>query len=143
LSFRDVAGDKKAEVFYHGFVAALVASIRDTHWVDSNKESGRGLFDLMLTPKDKQQHHRALILEFKHAKKTETLDAMAEMALAQIENLGYDAVLNRHPHITQVLKVGLAFSGKEVRSVYKEENLLTRQETAMNWTETYYKEELE
>ena len=50
LSFRDVVGDAKAENFYHGFVAALIASVRDTHWVDSNKESGHGLYDIILIP---------------------------------------------------------------------------------------------
>ena len=45
LSFRDVGGDKKSERFYHGFVAGLVASLRTTHYLDSNKESGFGLFD--------------------------------------------------------------------------------------------------
>lgn len=142
LSYRDVRGDKKAEIFYHGFVAALVASVRDTHWVDSNKESGRGLYDVMLTPKS-SQYHRALILEFKHVKKTESLDAMAEAALAQIERLDYMTVLERYPHVIQVLKVGLAFSGKEVRSVYKETNFLTKQEGELIWTETQYREETE
>ncbi len=142
LSYRDVSSDKKAKVFYHGFVAALVASVRETHWVDSNKENGRGLYDVMLTPKS-DQHHRALILEFKHAKKTEPLDAMAEAALAQIERLEYAIVLERYPHITQVLKVGLAFSGKEVRAVYKEENRFTKHESPVVWTETRSREEWE
>ncbi len=141
LSYRDISGDKKAEIFYHGFVAALVASVRDTHWVDSNKESGHGLYDVMLTPKNNQQH-RALILEFKHVKKTESLDAMAEAALTQIEHLEYAKVLARYPHVTHILKVGLAFSGKEVRAVYKEENWLTKQESTITWTETSYREEL-
>ena len=42
LSFRDVVSDEKAEHFYHGFVAGLIASIGETHLVDSNKESGHG-----------------------------------------------------------------------------------------------------
>ncbi|MBP9727484.1 MAG: PD-(D/E)XK nuclease domain-containing protein [Gammaproteobacteria bacterium] len=142
LSYRDISSDKKAEAFYHGFVAALVASVRETHWVDSNKESGRGLYNVMLTPKS-DRHHRALILEFKHAKKAEPLDAMAEAALAQIERLEYEVVLHRYPHATQVLKVGLAFSGKEVRAVYKEENRLTKQESSETWTKACFREDWE
>lgn len=70
-----------------------------------------------------------------HAKKAEPLNAMAKAALAQIKRLEYEAVLQRYPHVTQVLKVGLAFSGKEVRAVYKEENRLTKQESPETWTD--------
>jgi len=142
LSFRDVKSEKRAESFYHGFTAGLVATIRDTHWVDSNKESGRGLYDLMITPKD-VQNHLALILEFKQVKKTEDLDAMAEKALQQIKTLRYETELLRYSHITKILKVGLAFSGKEVRSVYKEEDLRTKKETPLLWTEPYCPESFE
>ena len=132
LSFRDL-GDKK-ENFYHGLVAGLIASIGDTHWVDSNKESGYGLYDIMLTPKS-GHGTRGIILEFKQAKKDQSLKKEVTDALAQIDEAKYSKVLERYSHITHVLKVGLAFSGKNVLSVYKEETLATHQHTEVIWTE--------
>lgn len=142
LSFRDVAGEKKAENFYHGFVAGLIASVGDTHWVDSNKESGRGLYDIMLTPKS-NQNTRGLILEFKHAKKIDLIEDEAMKALTQINKLQYVTELKRYPHITQILKVGLAFSGKEVISVYQEENLKTKKRSELVFSSRYFRDELE
>ncbi len=127
LSFRDVAGDRQAENFYHGFVAALVASVRETHWVDSNKESGRGLYDVLLTPKE-GRGDLGIILEFKHVKKSQSLEEATKTALSQIDESDYAKVLERSSHVTRVLEIGVAFSGKEARSVYRETNLLTRQQ---------------
>ncbi len=142
LSFRDVVGDAKAENFYHGFVAALIASVRETHWVDSNKESGHGLYDVMLTPKA-GQGTKGIILEFKHVKKSESLEEATEIALTQIDVSRYATVLARYPHITDVLKVGLAFSGKEAQSVYREENLTTHEQSNLYWTTRCEREEFE
>jgi hypothetical protein len=132
LSFRDI-GEKKAENFYHGFVAGLIASVRETHWVDSNKESGHGLYDIILTPKA-GYGTRGVILEFKHAKKTESLAEETKKALAQIDESEYATILARYPHVTHVLKVGLAFSGKAAQSIYREENLITHEHSALVWT---------
>lgn len=51
LCFHDIVG-KKSEKFYHGFVLGLIASVRETHFVSSNGESGTGRYDVMLIPKD-------------------------------------------------------------------------------------------
>ena len=142
LSFRDVVGEKKAENFYHGFVAGLIASIGDTHGVDSNKESGRGLYDIMLTPKNNRDT-RGLVLEFKHVKKIDLIENEAMNALTQIDQLKYATELKRYPYITHVLKVGLAFSGKEVISVYQEENLETGMRSKLVFSSRYFRDELE
>lgn len=125
LSFRDVVG-KKAENFYHGFVAGIIASIRDTHWVDSNKESGLGLYDIILTPKD-ACHSVSLILEFKHAKTANMLKRKAKQAVNQMNEKNYSVVLERYPHIQKILKVGLSFCEKTVISAYQEENIITHE----------------
>src|SRR3990167_1977300 len=106
LSFRDVGGDKKSERFYHGFVAGLIASIRDTPWVDSNKKSGRGLYDIILIPKD-ARYSQGIVLEFKHILKNQHLETSAKEALTQIDTQKYATVLARYPHIQTVIKVGL------------------------------------
>lgn len=117
LSFKDVSGEKQSEKFYHGFVSGLVAGIRDTHWVDSNKESGFGLYDVILTPKT-TVHSIGIVLEFKQVPETENLNASAKAALNQINQLHYDHVLLRCAHVKRILKVGIAFCGKNVVSVY-------------------------
>lgn len=137
LSFRDVGGDKKSERFYHGFVAGLVASLRDTHHLDSNKESGFGLYDFMLTPKS-QSHFRSIILEFKHTKINHDQKQEAEVALKQIDALKYDTELKKYPYIKKVLKVGLAFCEKSVISAYREEDLSMHSQSEMTLSQEYY-----
>ncbi len=129
LSYHDVVG-KKAEKFYHGFVAGLVASIRDTHWVDSNKESGRGRYDLILIPKD-VKCSLGIIIEFKKTSQADVLKTIAEDALNQINTKNYDTVLKRYAYIHDVLKIGLAFCDKAVVSAYQNEDLSTHKKSAL------------
>lgn len=129
LSFHDVKG-KKPEKFYHGFVAGLIASIRDTHWVDSNKESGRGRYDLLLIPKGVHQS-LGIIIEFKKTNNVEAIKTMAEAAMNQINTSAYDTELKRYSHIHRVLKIGLAFCDKAVVSAYQTEELTTHKKSAL------------
>jgi len=110
MSYFDVKGDAP-EKFYHGFVMGLIISLSDTHHVQSNKESGRGRYDVLLIPKDITQ--LGIIIEFKVAKNAIGLQASAEEALEQINQRGYAAELTQK-HIQKILKMGLAFYGKEV-----------------------------
>ncbi|MCE3237756.1 MAG: AAA-ATPase-like protein, partial [Gammaproteobacteria bacterium] len=110
LSYFDVKGNAP-EKFYHGFVMGLMVSLSDTHHVQSNKESGRGRYDVLLIPKDLTQ--LGIILEFKVGKKGIDLQAAANEALEQINQRGYVAELTQK-NIKNILKMGLAFYGKEV-----------------------------
>ena len=110
MSYFDVKGNAP-EKFYHGFVMGLIVSLSDTYEVQSNKESGRGRYDVLLIPKDTSQ--LGLILEFKVAKRTADLQVSAENALEQINARGYAAELEQK-QIKKILKIGLAFYGKEV-----------------------------
>ena len=38
------------ERFYHGFVLGLLVELRDRYQIRSNRESGYGRYDVMLTP---------------------------------------------------------------------------------------------
>ena len=109
-SYFDVGGEEP-ERFYHGFIMGLIVSLSDTHHVQSNKESGFGRYDVLLVPKD--PHRLGLILEFKVADSAKALQASAEEALLQINTRGYEAEL-KQKGIKQILKIGLAFYGKEV-----------------------------
>jgi hypothetical protein len=110
LSYFDVKGNAP-EKFYHGFVMGLIVSLSGTHYIHSNKESGRGRYDVLLIPKDVTQ--LGIIIEFKVAKKGMDLQAAANEALEQINQRGYAAELAQK-NIKNMLKMGLAFCGKEV-----------------------------
>jgi Predicted AAA-ATPase/PD-(D/E)XK nuclease superfamily len=100
------------ENFYHGFVLGLMVSLKETHEVRSNRESGYGVYDIMLIPKDKNQ--LALILEFKSVRDAKkNLQQAAEEALQQIKNRHYAAELKSRG-FEKILSLDLAFHGKQV-----------------------------
>lgn len=106
------------EAFYHGFMLALTSSLLDTYYIDSNRESGYGRPDLLLIPKDKAKN-QAFILEFKHVYKNETLEAVAKIALKQIQLNHYAAHIKQYRYINTVLTVGLAFDGKKAHCQFE------------------------
>ncbi len=118
LSFRDVGGDKApTERFYHGFFIGLTASLQEKYHYTSNRESGAGVYDVGLVPKS-LSNDTGVILEFKHAKLKQNLTQLAKDALLQIDKMGYETEFRKHPHVKKLLKIGLAFSEKAVKSVY-------------------------
>ena len=52
FSYMDV-GRNTAENFYHAFVLGMLVGLKDTYYVNSNRESGFGRYDIMLEPKVK------------------------------------------------------------------------------------------
>ena len=109
-SYFDASG-QAPEKFYHGFVLGLLVSLSSTHRVHSNKESGFGRYDVLLIPKDKAK--LGIILEFKVAKPELNLQDSAQEALVQIDQKNYATELTEQG-VVQILKMGLAFRGKEV-----------------------------
>ena len=103
------------ERFYHGFVLGLLAELRDQYEIRSNRESGYGRYDVMLTPLNK--NHNAIIIEFKvHEPEEETsLQDTVQSALAQINEKKYDAeLLARGIPADRIRQYGFAFEGKKV-----------------------------
>lgn len=103
-----------AEKFYHGLVLGLIASLAETHHLESNLESGYGYADLLITPLIKTKFNLGIVIEFKHATSNKNLSNLAHQALEQIETKHYELKLHQHPHIKQILKIGLAFNKKQV-----------------------------
>ena len=99
------------ECFYHGMMLGVCVLLKDTHIVESNRESGYGRFDLALLPKDNQQY--GVILEFKKAGDESQLEKKAQEALEQIEKLAYTSEFAKRK-ITKIWKYGIAFCGKKV-----------------------------
>ena len=50
--FIDV-GENTSENCYHAFVLGMLVALKDSYYVNSNRESGIGRYDIMLEPKDK------------------------------------------------------------------------------------------
>ena len=107
-------GENTAENFYHAFVLGMLVGLKDTYYVNSNRESGIGRYDIMLEPKDKNGN--SFIMEFKVFKgdKEKTIDDTIENAKKQIEEKGYESDLKMRG-FTNITKIVYAFKGKEVK----------------------------
>jgi len=110
ISYFDL-GQKTPEKIYHVFVLGLVVGLRDDYLIKSNKEAGKGRFDLALIPKDKQ--HAGIIIEFKSVEHEPKLKQAAKNALQQIKKQNYIAELQAQD-VNQIIGIGIAFSGKKV-----------------------------
>ncbi|MFC6550782.1 AAA family ATPase [Cohnella cellulosilytica] len=115
FSYHDV-GDDRSESFYHAFVLGLLVYLDKEYEVVSNRESGYGRHDVMIVPRGNGEGRKGVILEFKRADKLqeESIDAALDAALRQIEEKQYEAVL-RSRGIQNVIKLGVAFKGKQVK----------------------------
>ena len=113
FSYMDV-GENTAENFYHAFVLGMLVGLKDTYYVNSNRESGYGRYDIMLEPKDKNGN--SFIMEFKVLDDMEekTIDETLENAKKQIEEKGYETNL-RERGFENITKMVFAFKGKEAK----------------------------
>ena len=88
--------------------------LKDTYYVNSNRESGIGRYDIMLEPKDKNGN--SFIMEFKVYKedKEKDIEETIENAKKQIEEKGYETNLKERG-FENITKMVYAFKGKEVK----------------------------
>lgn len=118
MSFFDVGrrpSERAPENFYHGLVLGLIVSLKDRYRIVSNRESGRGRYDIAMYPK--KENEDAFLLEFKvlDEKKEKSLEETAANALKQIEDRAYEAdLLANGISKEQIYKMGFAFKGKDV-----------------------------
>jgi len=108
-SFLDTSGAYK-EQFYHGLLLGLLAYLRGSYQITSNRESGLGRYDISLAPLDTRK--QGIILELKAAEEGEDLKALAAAAKAQIAEKGYVTEMEGRG-ITNILTVGISFCGKK------------------------------
>ena len=113
FSYMDV-GKNTAENFYHAFVLGMLVGLKDTYYVNSNRESGFGRYDIMLEPKDKNGN--SFIMEFKVMENMEekTIEDTVENAKKQIEEKRYEENLKERG-FTNITKMVYAFNGKEFK----------------------------
>ncbi len=113
FSYMDV-GQNTAENFYHAFVLGMLVGLKDSYYVNSNRESGMGRYDIMLEPKDKTAN--SFIMEFKVHKeeKEKSIEETIENAKKQIEDRKYEESLQERG-FTNITKMVFAFQGKKVK----------------------------
>ena len=108
--------DTAGENFYHGLVLGLCAMLDNRYIITSNRESGEGRYDISLCPKDSKMP--GIIIELKAEKDADEneLKELAKAALKQIIDKKYDNEMQTKG-IKNVIKYGVAFSGKHVEIV--------------------------
>ena len=116
----DVNGNYK-EQFYHGLMLGLILKLRNEYEITSNGFAGKGRYDLLLKPKNILGGREGIIFELKIVNLVEKLEKdnlkkklekECEIALRQIDEKKYSSVL-RNAGVEKVLKIGIAFLGKE------------------------------
>lgn len=105
--------DAGAEGFYHGLVLGLIALMDNQYKIKSNRESGDGRYDICLIPREDRYPGIIIELKWKKDLNMNVLDRLADEALSQIDDMRYDSEM-RHAGIKDILKLGIAFSGKNV-----------------------------
>ena len=117
----DVSGIYR-EQFYHGLMLGIILTLKNEYEITSNNFSGKGRYDLLLKPKNLRKRKEGIILELKvvnamenlsEDKIFEKLENECDIALQQIEEKEYASVL-KNSEVENVLKIGIAFFGKEV-----------------------------
>jgi len=118
MSYFDVGNEKEArtpENFYHGLILGLIVTLRDRYRIVSNRESGRGRYDIAMYPLEKNQD--AFLMEFKvwDKKKEKNLEETVESAFRQMEEKKYVTdLVTAGIDEKCIYMLGFAFAGKEV-----------------------------
>ena len=108
--------DKEMEKIYQVFMIGLVGFLMGKYEIISNDESGYGRYDLAMIPI--KSNEKAYLMEFKISKTKKGMEERAQKALKQIDEKKYDTKLKAR-EISNILKIGVAFYGKEVKVVFK------------------------
>jgi hypothetical protein len=112
FSYHDIAGNEPEKV-YHAFLLGLLNSFRDDFELESNKEAGKGRFDVMLIPNT--QDYSGVIIEVKRSRtsKLESINTQLADALSQIVNNQYAVELQKRGH-KKYFGIAAVFVGKEL-----------------------------
>lgn len=100
------------ESHYHVFILGMLLGLRRRYYIHSNREGGRGRYDLVVEPMDKSKN--GLVIEFKVAKEKEDLEKISEEALAQIEEKRYYEEL-RDRGVEKIILVGISFYQRDFK----------------------------
>ena len=117
--------DYAHENFYHGLLLGIYAILTDTYYLDSNKESGLGRYDIQLKPINRNLP--GIIIEIKTLKSIsegndidQKLLQSAQTALNQIEEKQYVTEMKKQG-ISHFLKIGISLYKKQIKLLSKSE----------------------
>ena len=113
FSYMDV-GENTAENFYHAFVLGMLVGLKDKYYVNSNRESGLGRYDILIEPKNKNDN--SFIIEFKvsESKEEKNIEETIKNAKKQIVQKKYEENLKERGY-KNITKIVIAFKGKKVK----------------------------
>lgn len=110
LSYHDV-GVRQPEAVYQAFVLGLLVAMDGTHEVRSNRESGYGRCDVLITPRQAGQVGVVLELKVIDADENETVATALDAAAAQLLERDY-ALSLRERGAEPVRQLAVVFDGK-------------------------------
>ena len=105
-----------SEVPYQMFMLGFLTSMQDKFFVTPEQESGLGRADILLEPRNK--NGVGYILEIKATRKNNRISNLAKRAHKQIDSKIYETELRKRG-IVDIVKIGIAFRGKEVEFHYE------------------------
>lgn len=105
-----------SEVPHQMFMLGFLTSMQDKFFVTPEQESGLGRADILLEPKNK--NGVGYILEIKAARKNNRISNLAKRAHKQIDSKIYETELRKRG-VVDIVKIGIAFRGKEVEFHYE------------------------
>ena len=112
ISYHDTA----SESFYHSLILGMCAITDSSYKISSNREAENGRFDIQMLPLN--QKLPGVLIELKAAKNVSEsrLKELAQIALDQINDRKYEVELSSLD-LNSIIKIGIAFSGKQVKLV--------------------------
>ncbi|MEM6698002.1 MAG: PD-(D/E)XK nuclease domain-containing protein, partial [Bacteroidota bacterium] len=121
-AFKKIMGDTfsyfdihtEPERVFQAYVLGLLGMLSDDYIIKSNRESGKGRYDILLLPKDKTRY--GILMELKQIKKDiseEKIQMTLSAALQQVQDNQYYQEL-QNQDIAQRLDIAIVFVGKEV-----------------------------
>ena len=105
-----------SEVPYQMFMLGFLTSMQDKFFVTPEQESGLGRADILLEPKNK--NGVGYILEIKATRKNNRISNLAKRAHKQIDSKIYETELRKRG-VVDIVKIGIAFRGKEIEFHYE------------------------
>jgi len=100
------------EQVYHVFVVGLLLGLQPRYSVRSNRESGGGRYDVMVTPRTPGEPGVVLELKVRNRQRRETVKSAMAKALSQIRERDYTADL-RASGADPIHEIGVVFDGKQ------------------------------
>jgi hypothetical protein len=114
LSYHDVGG-RDVERVFQAFILGLLTIAEPRYEVRSNRESGRGRYDVMILPKKAGTPGTVLELKVVNTRRSETMDEALAAALKQIADKDYASEL-RARGANPVHSIAAVLEGKRVKA---------------------------